>query len=338
MANQSNLHHTFDEELAAELKSIELSVLVHHFQYWIKHNKRTNRNKHEGRTWMYQSLEDMSAHFSYWSKTQVERLVRKLVDKDILIKGNFNKSPYDRTVWYAFKDESRFVFLYKDKNIDSSYEIKEKFSISRNREMEISKSRNEDLGIEKCIIGKDTKTDIKKESKEKENVSQKNPTISETSFRPPLFLFEKLKKRDAKRKTPNLSEWAIHIERLIKIDGRDEKEIKEMIEWACDHKYWKGVIHSTESLRKNFEEMVIEKSAWEDRKNKKTPKEIETEKKVETIQENKQWVKENNLKATKRITLQDGFVLVQDGEVGYTIEFADEKFKEKLQNAYSKLI
>jgi hypothetical protein len=41
-----------------------------------------------------------------------------------LVKGNYNNSAYDRTVWYAFNNE-------------------EKFSISRNREIEIPKQGNQ---------------------------------------------------------------------------------------------------------------------------------------------------------------------------------------------------
>jgi hypothetical protein len=48
----------------------------------------------------------VAAHFPYWSIKQVERLLKKLTDRKILIKGNYNKLKFDRTVWYAFGDES----------------------------------------------------------------------------------------------------------------------------------------------------------------------------------------------------------------------------------------
>lgn len=121
-------HHSFDADLAAELKSIDLAVLVHHFQFWIRHNAATQKNFIDGKSWTYQSLKDIAAHFPYWSVKQVERLLNKLVEAEILIKGNHNTSPYDRTVWYAFKDE-------------------EKFSISRNREIDFPKSGNQNPEI-----------------------------------------------------------------------------------------------------------------------------------------------------------------------------------------------
>lgn len=102
------LHHTFDADLAVELKSIDLAVLVHHFQFWIRHNAAIGINFHENRTWTYQTLKDIAAHFPYWSEKQVRVMIDKLVAAKILIKGNFNTNAYDRTIWYAFQDEVRF--------------------------------------------------------------------------------------------------------------------------------------------------------------------------------------------------------------------------------------
>ena len=125
---RSGLHHCFDADLATELKSTDLAILIHHFQFWIRHNAAMNINFHDGKTWTYQTLHDIASYLPYWSHRQVERLIIKLVELKILIKGNYNSTAYDRTVWYAFENE-------------------EKFSISRNREMEKPKSGNRNLDI-----------------------------------------------------------------------------------------------------------------------------------------------------------------------------------------------
>lgn len=116
-------NHSFDIHIAEEYKSVDIAILTWHFQYWIMKNKRLGRNEHDGRTWTYQTIEEIAAVFPYWSGKQVERLLNKAVELDILIKGNFNKAKFDRTLWYAFKNEG-------------------KFSISRFREMEIPESGN----------------------------------------------------------------------------------------------------------------------------------------------------------------------------------------------------
>lgn len=106
---QSSQHHSFDVNLATELDSIELAILVHHFQYWINHNKKLNRNYKDGRTWMYQSRSEIAAHFPYWTPDKVRRYTDKLEEVGILKKGNYNKKVMDKTIWYAFENEEMFT-------------------------------------------------------------------------------------------------------------------------------------------------------------------------------------------------------------------------------------
>ncbi len=108
MTFNTTLHHAFDVDLAT-LYGLEESIMIHHFQYWIRHAKSLGKNQHEGRTWWYQSIREISAHFDYWSIKQVEKILNKLVDKKIIIKGNFNKNPFERKCWYAFENEKMFA-------------------------------------------------------------------------------------------------------------------------------------------------------------------------------------------------------------------------------------
>ena len=119
------MHHSFDINLAAEY-GIEEALLIHHFQHWISVNQRLKRNFHEGRTWSYQTIDEIAAHFPYISKDRVVTILEKLCtgktrfQKDtefepILLKGNFNKTKFDRTIWYAFKNEEKFTKLWNHK-------------------------------------------------------------------------------------------------------------------------------------------------------------------------------------------------------------------------------
>jgi hypothetical protein len=100
-------HHSFDIVLAAEY-GIEGAILIHHFQHWIGVNRRLKRNFFDGKTWSYQTHQEIYANFPYWSPDKVRRYVDSLVDAGVLLKGNFNKCTFDRTLWYAFVDEERF--------------------------------------------------------------------------------------------------------------------------------------------------------------------------------------------------------------------------------------
>jgi hypothetical protein len=151
-------NHSFNVDVASEYKSIELAILIWHFQYWINRNIRLKRNEFDGRTWTYQTLQEIAAVFPYWSIKQVERLLNKAISVKILRKNNFNKSKFDRTLWYAFESQERFT-------------------ISLNREMDCSESGNESPEIGRPIP--DTLPDT---LPDKEDIGSKPPQTPVPSF------------------------------------------------------------------------------------------------------------------------------------------------------------
>lgn len=106
---QSSENHSFDINLATELGSIELAIMVRHFQHWININKTLNQNHIEGRTWTYQTRKWIASHFPYWNEEKVRRYTDKLEELGIIKKGNFNKKAMDKTVWYSFENEEMFT-------------------------------------------------------------------------------------------------------------------------------------------------------------------------------------------------------------------------------------
>jgi len=105
MSNQS---HSFSVEYA-KLYGIECATLINHFQFWINQNSKTNKNFHDGKTWMYQTQKEIAAVYNYWNRDVVQRLLKKLVDFGVLIRGNYNKSKFDNTAWFAFENEKMFI-------------------------------------------------------------------------------------------------------------------------------------------------------------------------------------------------------------------------------------
>jgi len=102
------MHHSFDISLASDL-SVHEAIMIHHFQHWIRINREIGKNNHDGHWWSYQTQEWIAAHFPYWSEDQVQRIIKKLVKKEILLVSNHNKAKYDQTNWYAFKDEAKYL-------------------------------------------------------------------------------------------------------------------------------------------------------------------------------------------------------------------------------------
>tara|TARA_R100000808_G_scaffold1386_1_gene6376 strand:+ start:931 stop:1704 length:774 start_codon:yes stop_codon:yes gene_type:complete len=104
-------------------------------------------------------MEGFCKLFPFWSKDQIRRLLTKLTESGVIIKGSFNKNSFDRTSWYAFKDEKKWIKEYiESRSKSASGEIaKSKKQNRQIRSGEIAKSyiynNNKDLI-------KDTKEDI----------------------------------------------------------------------------------------------------------------------------------------------------------------------------------
>ena len=71
------------------------------------------------------------------------------------------------------------------------------------------------------------------------------------------FLFELIQKRNPKHKSPNFQVWARNIDLMIRIDKRDPKEIRKVIEAAQADEFWKNNILSPDKLRKQYDQLIL---------------------------------------------------------------------------------
>ena len=95
--------HYFDVEIAKEL-GVDCAIMLNHLIYWIATNSTKTRNYIDKRTWTYCSITEFKKYFSYWSTSQIRRIINTLIKKEILLVDNFNKHKYDRTNWYSLND------------------------------------------------------------------------------------------------------------------------------------------------------------------------------------------------------------------------------------------
>jgi len=81
----------------AVLLGLNEALVLQQFHYWL--NKSTNiRNNMK---WIYNSIAEWHAQFPFWSYDTVKRTIARLVEMGLIIKGHFNKSAFDRTLWYT---------------------------------------------------------------------------------------------------------------------------------------------------------------------------------------------------------------------------------------------
>lgn len=87
------------------------AILLHNFTFWIAKNKANEHNFYEGRTWTFNTNKAYAELFPFFSERQIRTALNSLVNQGVLVKGCFNKDPRDRTLWYAFYDEAKFLYI-----------------------------------------------------------------------------------------------------------------------------------------------------------------------------------------------------------------------------------
>jgi hypothetical protein len=102
------MDHSFDVDDAVE-HGVEKAVILHNLRFWIMKNMANEKNQYDDHTWTYNSSIAFERLFPYLSARKVARMLRELEEDGVLISGNYNNSGYDRTKWYAFKDEQCII-------------------------------------------------------------------------------------------------------------------------------------------------------------------------------------------------------------------------------------
>ena len=93
------------KKLAKEI-GLNEAIVLNQLHYWIEKNKRAGNNYYDGRYWVYNTYEDWQKQdFEYWSVKTIQRIFSKLESIGLVISGNYNKMPMDRTKWYTIDYE-----------------------------------------------------------------------------------------------------------------------------------------------------------------------------------------------------------------------------------------
>lgn len=90
---------------------VEAAILWSNIDFWVEKNRANNKNLYDGKYWTYNTLEAFTRLFPFWTRRQIERIINTLEEKNYIIKGNFNRTPHDRTCWYS-TDTDKKALLY----------------------------------------------------------------------------------------------------------------------------------------------------------------------------------------------------------------------------------
>ena len=88
----------FDGDVAEKFGT-DCATFISHMQYWIAKNAANERHFYEGRYWTYNSLSALERLFPFWTRRQIERIIRDLKKAGVLLTGHYSKNSYDRTTF-----------------------------------------------------------------------------------------------------------------------------------------------------------------------------------------------------------------------------------------------
>ena len=102
------MYHSFNINIAKNYGILE-AILLNNLEYWIAKNIANQTNFHNGFYWTYNSTKAFAELFPYVSQRQIQNALKHLKELEIIQTGNFNKSAYDRTLWYSFTEKGQSI-------------------------------------------------------------------------------------------------------------------------------------------------------------------------------------------------------------------------------------
>jgi hypothetical protein len=103
--------HIFDVEIA-EKYGLEPAIIFKNISFWIQKNEANKSNFYDGDYWTYNSIKAFQILFPYMSEKKIRLAIDILIKEKLLKTGNYNKSAYDRTKWYAFDVIGKSICLF----------------------------------------------------------------------------------------------------------------------------------------------------------------------------------------------------------------------------------
>lgn len=130
----------FDVEVATKYGT-NVSILLGNINYWIQKNKANGKHFHDGRYWTYNTVAAFHDLMPFMSVNVINTALKRAEEEGLLVTGNYNKLPFDRTKWYALTEKGEGLF-----QAPQSYTTdfpSEGISISKKSEMGMAKIQND---------------------------------------------------------------------------------------------------------------------------------------------------------------------------------------------------
>ena len=98
------MNYNFNIEIAIKI-GVDEAIMLNNFVYWLAKNKANNKNFFDGNYWTFNSVRAYCELFPFWKESQIKRILKSLIEQNVLVVGNYNQNAYDRTNWYSLSNE-----------------------------------------------------------------------------------------------------------------------------------------------------------------------------------------------------------------------------------------
>lgn len=236
-------------------KNVDKAIIIQQVHYWLG---KTNK-VYDGYKWIYNSVSDWQAQFPWLSEKTVQRYLKDLEDKKILVTGNYNKLKFDRTKWYRIdydaldnltKSSSQF-----DQTIGTDSPLPkeppvliQEDSVTKPIPLDYPETNTEN----KNILSKPKKGSTKPTSK-----SIKKYSENSQEYKAAKYLFSKIKNNNSSAKEPNFQTWSKEFHYIFDIDKRDKHEVVRVIDWCQSDSFWMTNILSPKKLRDQYDRLKL---------------------------------------------------------------------------------
>lgn len=140
----------FDTDIAKEVGT-DAAIIFSNIEFWVGTNKANKQNFFDGKYWMYNSTKAFSELFDYLSESQIKTCLSKLEKSNYIEYGNYNKSSYDRTKWYAIVDKSTISEISPMEQTEMSNGLDENRQTIPNNKTD-NKTNKDIINFDKLIV------------------------------------------------------------------------------------------------------------------------------------------------------------------------------------------
>lgn len=116
--NEARNRLVFDPFIASML-GLNEAIVLQQINYWLRYNEENGKTSHfkDGFWWTYNSYEEWTTQFPFWSASTIKRAIKRLEDKGILISHQYATSRLDWSKWYTI-DEKTLEYVLRSGHFD----------------------------------------------------------------------------------------------------------------------------------------------------------------------------------------------------------------------------